>query len=120
MRIEIGKELHSAFTKFGFVYLVGHGFPKDLPADVLEASRRFFEEHTVEEKVAAFPYHPVNLWGYTPPGSERLDVHKETKEEVVRQRQRSNIFGMALPQQCKEQKLSYVCTHVVYYFLLGH
>ncbi len=30
---------------------------------------------------SSFPYHRVNLWGYTPPGDEKLDEHKEKKAE---------------------------------------
>ncbi len=76
----VGADLHSAFTRCGFVYLSGHGFPRGLPDEVFGASRRFFESHSLEEKASSFPYHPTNLWGYTPPGAEKLDAHRRDDE----------------------------------------
>ncbi len=80
---EVANELHIAFTTCGFVYLVGHGFPLPTMERLMAESRRFFENHTVEQKNAAFPWNQERMTGYNGPNAESLNVLSEEDTQPV-------------------------------------
>ena len=69
---EVGKELHSALSKIGFVSLTQHGIDPVTVRSVFDASRRFFEELSSEEKLG-YPQTEDKKQGYVSPGKEMLD-----------------------------------------------
>ena len=81
--LEIGKQLHSAFSNCGFVYLLDHGVPEDLVDSIFKTSRDFFEqEQSLKDK---YPWNPKTTCGYVPPDAEKLDALREDQDsEQVR------------------------------------
>ena len=69
---EIGKELHSALSKIGFVSLIEHGVDPDTVRSVFDASKKFFDELGTEEKLE-YPQTEDKKQGYVSPGKEMLD-----------------------------------------------
>ena len=43
---DVGKAVHSAFSRIGFVSLTNHGIDESAAAEVFAASKRFFEMST--------------------------------------------------------------------------
>ncbi len=82
--LEVAVQFRSAYTGSGFAYVSRHGFPMELMGRLFEASRAFFEGHSVEEKKAAFPWDQVRMWGYVAPNAESLDSLREEGTEPVR------------------------------------
>ena len=80
MSTEIGKELYDAFSLCGFVYLENHGIAPNVISDILDSSRKFFEQSPEDKmKIAR---HPVTTQGYVEPGKEMLDNLKEKGTSV--------------------------------------
>ena len=69
---EVGKELHSALSKIGFVSLTKHGIDAATVCSVFDASRKFFEELSNNEKLG-YPQTEDKKQGYVSPGKEMLD-----------------------------------------------
>ena len=69
---EIGKKLHSALSDIGFVSLTQHGIDPVTVRSVFEASRKFFEELSDNEKLE-YPQTEDKKQGYVSPGKEMLD-----------------------------------------------
>ena len=56
----------------------------ELMERVFKASRSFFEDNTVEQKLSAFPFDQRKAWGYVAPNTESLSSISEEGTEPVR------------------------------------
>ena len=96
----VGDTLYRSLTKYGFVYMLGHGVPDKQVEDVFKVSKEFFDL-PLETKEASFPREEssqvismkllqclvptiLTLQGYVKPGLELLDQLKEEDGPKVR------------------------------------
>ena len=70
--LDVGKELHAALSRIGFVSLTGHGINAATVRSVFSSSKKFFEELSAEEKLG-YPQTEDKKQGYVSPGKEMLD-----------------------------------------------
>ncbi len=73
-------ELRRTAREIGFFYVTGHGVPRDLPGDVLEASRRFFALPEAEKLKVEMVRSP-HFRGYNRPGWERTRGKPDWREQ---------------------------------------
>ena len=78
----IGRELHGALSKVGFVSLTGHSVDAVTIRSVFEASRKFFEELSTKEKLE-YPQTEDKKQGYVSPGKEMLDNLKVSYSRLI-------------------------------------
>ncbi|CAL4156052.1 unnamed protein product [Meganyctiphanes norvegica] len=73
-----GKEICTAFSDIGFLYLRGHGINLDLVADVETTSNKFF---SLDENIKnRFARGITDIQGFTPPNREKLTVDANRHE----------------------------------------
>lgn len=74
-------QLRAATRDFGFFYLVGHGIPRELSADLVAVAKRFFALPE-EDKLAIEKIHSPHYRGYSRVGDEFTKGARDWREQV--------------------------------------
>ena len=78
---EFLRELRRATGEFGFFYLVGHGVPDDLQAEIVEVARQFFAL-PAEQKDAIDKLNSPHYRGYSRLGNEITRGRRDEREQI--------------------------------------
>ncbi|KAF2177390.1 thymine dioxygenase [Zopfia rhizophila CBS 207.26] len=83
----VAAQIDDAFQNVGFVYLKGHGVPKEKVEECFEWSKKFFDLPLETKMLAPHPPGGSHHRGYSAPGVEKVSQHTYDADQIAKLRE---------------------------------